>query len=86
MVLTSEAVLLLRGVYAGVRSREKSSDWPQCGSCVTLYVCVHMVQYVVPSGRTLDMLVKVNVRWDRLLVCLNKTAITTVCSARVDFL
>lgn len=43
MVLTSGAELLFRGVYAGVRSREKWSDWPKCGSCVTLYACLMFV-------------------------------------------
>ena len=44
MVLVTGVVLLLRGVYAGVRSREtRQCDWPKCGSCMALYACLMFV-------------------------------------------
>ena len=43
MVLVTGVVLLLRGVYAGVRYRERWSDWRKCGSCMALYACLMFV-------------------------------------------
>ena len=41
--LVTGVVLLLRGVYVGVRSRERWSDWPKYESCMALYTCLMFV-------------------------------------------
>lgn len=43
MVFLTGTVLLLRGVYAGVRNTERWFDWPMCGQCMALYACLQIV-------------------------------------------